>query len=676
MLRSFFLEKNYQSLIINFVVRVIIMQDLLAQIKNLNSYEEKNLFLEKNSKIAEFQKKKHFPDDYHSKLSQQQKFILNSLILLNQHHLIEIPETTTDTFAKLSSFLNRLLTIDIFYQQIGGILGYHQTAIDLINQKEINNAAIENPNFFDIRPKDDKVKKIIKEGLYNLPKIAFIFPLGGAGDRLNLHDEQTKKPLPAAKLNFLGKTLLEIMIDDIEALEYLYFKTYHKKILLPICIMTSDEKNNHEYIKELLEINNYYNRDKNNFFLFKQLSVPMISKEGNWISQSPLNVTLKPAGHGVLWKLMKEKKAFTWLKEKKVANAVVRQINNPIAGCDHNLLSLIGYGCKYKKAFGVASCPRKVNSQEGMNVLKIMKSKDNYEYTISNIEYTDFLKWNIEDKPISQNSDYSKYPANTNILFVNLEEIEKATVKHPFFGMMINMKNKIQNTTAGRLELMMQNISDILTADNISNLKTFLTYNERKKTISCTKKAYVANSKIFETPVGCYYDILKNNHFLFEKYLSFKIPGFFSEKKFIENGPNFIILFHPILGPLYETIAEKIQKGKMSSYSEMQLNIANLKINNLNLDGSMHINTKDNTSFCSLKNVTIRNQGIDKNDLNHYWQNKIQRKEIFSLNLLKNSSFIAENVTITGNFIMQVPANTKIIAFMHKGQIIFHKEKN
>ena len=72
----------------------------------------------------------------------------------------------------------------------------------------------------------------------------------------------------------------------------------------------------------------------------------------------------------------------------------------------------------------------------------------------------------------------------------------------------------------------------------------------------------------------------------------------------------------------------------------MQMEIAEVLIDNLSLKGSLIIETpliknskKDiyNTSSCVLTNVKIKNSGIDANYKNIYWQNKIKRNQFFKI---------------------------------------------
>ena len=148
-----------------------------------------------------------------------------------------------------------------------------------------------------------------------------------------------------------------------------------------------------------------------------------------------------------------------------------------------------------------------------------------YKYTLTNIEYCDFKKFGIIDQPEKPGSPYSKFPSNTNILFVDLEAVLDAISRCPIPGILVNLKKLTYRTDTGqkkeeevaRLESTMQNIADFFeetfesTLKDRHQLKTFLTYNHRRKTISAAKREFTLGSSLLETPEGCFLDILKNN---------------------------------------------------------------------------------------------------------------------------------------------------------------------
>jgi len=49
---------------------------------------------------------------------------------------------------------------------------------------------------------------------------------------------------------------------------------------------------------------------------------------------------------------------------------------------------------------------------------------------------------------------------------------------------------------------------------------------------------------------------------------------------------------------------------------------------------------------------------------NVYWKNRIERKECLKIQLNKNSEFYAKDVVFEGDFSIEVPRNTKMVAYM------------
>lgn len=100
-----------------------------------------------------------------------------------------------------------------------------------------------------------------------------------------------------------------------------------------------------------------------------------------------------------------------------------------MAATDCTLLALAGTGHASQRSFGFASCNRAVGASEGMNVLQRRKRASTlgenegaeaaveYEYGVTNVEYTEFTRLGIEDKAVEGGTE-SAFPANTNILYV------------------------------------------------------------------------------------------------------------------------------------------------------------------------------------------------------------------------------------------------------------------
>jgi UDP-N-acetylglucosamine pyrophosphorylase len=669
---------------------------ILKKIINLSSLSEKSSYLKKNEKVIKYLKSNSLLNKSLLKLLETETFFIYFLILINQENIFSSFEKDKKRyFLQIKTLVQELSKVDKFYSSIGGIAGYYLEFITLLKEKKINkNIKFYHPNYLNIATRNKEVNSFIDIGIKNLDKVAFVSPMGGSADRFNLINKKTKEPMPLASLNFLNSTLLKLLIDDLIALEYLYFLKTNKKIIIPMIIMTSDAKNNHKNILDIFKKNRYFHRKKENFYFIKQPMAPVISENKDFLLDANNNLILKPSGHGVIWKLMKDNKVLDNLLGKNISSLLIRQINNPIAYIDYNPLALLGYGKKNKKAFGFLSCPRVVNSKEGMNLLKEIKNK-NYSYNYTNIEYTDFKKYNLKDEKITPSSDYSKYPSNTNILFADIKQIIKALKKNEFFNLIINLKTKVrqnnQEIRCARLESTMQNISDYivdiskvkLKKQSQKNLKTFVLYNKREKTISAIKKKYQSKHDAIESDKKCFYDILNNYFDLLKNHCKVNMPSIDSFDNLLKNKLNFTCYINPILGPMYEIISKKIINCSFKKYFDLYLNISNLHLENIDLSGSLIIDIKNPTfdsqvyknTKCYLKNIKINNLGIDKTKENNFSQNIIKRKESFKIILNENSFFYAKDLVINNNFIIEVPKNYKAIAFMENNKIKYTLKK-
>lgn len=633
-------------------------------------------------------------------LCEEEEIVVKSIIAIGQaKKVFAHAHLTHGVESRFQELIRQLIPIERFYAELGGIIGYHWQVLKLMKGsiEKTCNAAYHRPQGIDISESNMEVAKATLCGIKHLPDIAEIYPVGGAADRLRLHDERTGLPLPAARLVFCGKTLLEWLISDLQAREYLYYKIFKEQTITPIAMMTSHEKDNHAQILAICEENHWFGRNKENFRFFCQPSVPAINKKGEWCLKGPLSPLFKPGGHGVIWKLARDEKVFEWLFALGRKKALVRQINNPIAGCDHGLLAFSGLGCREDKIFGFASCSRRVKASEGVNVLIEQKQDANKKLILTNIEYCDFKKFQIIDEPVEEGSIYSKFSSNTNILFADLKAILEAVVKSPLPGMLVNFKKsiyrlengRIVEEEMGRLESTMQNIADCFEADDENRLQTFLTYNERRKTISTIKRELVLGSSLLETPDGCFLDLLKNGRDLLVDQCDFDVPEVHEPATFFSKGPSFIFLYHPALGPLYEIIAQKIRGGKLARGSEMRLEIAELDMEDLSLEGSMFICAEtlmghheegvlkysELSGKCTLKGVKVINQGIDWEASNVFWSGEITRKECLTLIIKGNGEFHAENVIFKGDINIEVESGTKVTAMMKNGKLEMIIEK-
>ncbi|KMZ70912.1 UDP-glucose pyrophosphorylase, partial [Zostera marina] len=227
---------------------------------------------------------------------------------------------------------------------------------------------------------------------------------------------------------------------------------------------------------------------------------------------------------------------------------------------------------------GFAACERNSAATEGINVLiEKRNALGQWEYGIMCIEYTEFEMFGIKNASASINSLKTDFPANTNILYVDLASAEKIGSCKDITclpGIVLNLKKTLpfvdhfgipHSVSGGRLECTMQSI-----ADNFVNaypsrryksieekLDSFIVYNERKRVTSSAKRKRKHNDKYLnQTPDGSLLDIIRNATDILSD-CNINIPKIGDNSKYIHSRPPFLILLHPALGPMWEVTRQK-----------------------------------------------------------------------------------------------------------------------
>jgi hypothetical protein len=702
---------------------------LKKEIAAMNANPAKNL---DQGLIAEIQE-----DVQVDNLSFSMQLVLYSILALNQNHVLETGRREEEEFTKL---LHKLELVQQFYDSIGGIIGYQLKVLELImedslgdDEEEFGSSGpdgsssegdVKNqsekilfPSGHDISDKESKVtSRLVQDGLRAIPDLAEVYPVGGAGDRLGLIDETTGQPLPTALLPYCGRSLLENLVRDVQARENLYYRIYGEQHRTPIAIMTSDAKGNHGHITQICEESGWFGRRSDTFYLFKQPLVPVVNgTNGEWLVSGKFEVLMKPSGHGAIWKLMYDRDVLGWFGRHKRGSALVRQISNPMAATDTTMIALAGKGHGGRHTFGFASCERKVGASEGCNVTKAYYdgAEGVNKHAITCVEYTEFEKYGLEDSGMvnSEGEEVSRFPANTNILYFNVDQVQSKLDEGAKLGqlgtsiilpgMIFNRKKTIRYTNkltgeqeevkGGRLECSMQNLADVFRYEVDGHkmeeqnwLPTFLLYNKRQKVTSSAKKRYEPSSKagsISQTPEGSFYDLMQNARELLRN-CKLGVPPMPTVGKYLEQGPNFVFLFHPALGPLWSVISQKIRGGSLGVNSELVLEIAEVALEDVQVKGSLLVQAEnvmgeiakvpnsgekeilysDKCGKCRLENVTVENKGIDyKRTDNVFWKHDVKRLEQCEIVLRGNAEFVAKDVTLHGKQRFEVPDGHKMV---------------
>ena len=679
------------------------LEPLIQQLEKASSWDQKIQYLYADPVVRRYLSGPSLIKTVLATLSLRDAYLILSVSALGQAELLFNPKHLSDQeyAERITDLIDSLVVVEKFYGEIGGIIGYHLSMIKCLCRPQERSYGLDAmyhaPKMIDISERNHQVNEAIYSCIENLADLAELYPVGGAADRLRLYDPMTGQSLPAATLNYCGMTLLERLVRDVQVKEYLYFKFKNKQLTLPIAMMTSTEKNNHERIINLCRDKNFFQRDQQSFFFFCQPCVPTIDQNGHWGLRGALQPLLRPGGHGVIWKLARDSGCFDWLKKQGVQKILVRQINNPVASEDYGLYAFAGLGLKHNRSIGFCSCPRLVQSAEGTNILIEECKGGGFEQTLTNIEYCDFDKYGILDEPAEPGQSFSKYPSNTNLLFVDIEAIEQALITSPIPGMLVNLKKisyqdefgLYQEKLLARLESMMQNIADSFTeksscaytASAIS-LPSFITFNTRSKTISTTKKERVGPS-FLETPEGCFIDMMKNSRELLNQC------GFLIDPKQTASDIPFSFLYHPALGPFYSIIAQKLRVGRIIEGSELYLSIAELDAERIDIDGSLQIIAEQvmghanetgllrysaQAGKCTLKNVSVRNNGINYSKPALFWKGSVSRLESCYIEIRGDGEFVAEDLCFIGPYHIVVEAGTRVIARQVEDRICFDVE--
>eukprot|EP00741_Cyanophora_paradoxa_P017206 tig00000202_g16618.t1 len=736
--------------------REVSLRQLVALLLLAQSDAERVSILEAQPAVRGFlaRARRQAVRDFAQQLDVQHKLIFYSVIALGQganmlagsHRL-----RRGELMARLGDLVRALEPVQNFYADIGGVAGYHLKVLDLIaaheggvshggediaacpvqHGEEVAAAAallsasgagsgllgrtsstsaagveetvrFDAPPLVDLRSGAAAARLSPSWGIEHMSEICELYPLGGAGDRLGLVDPVTGASLPAACLPMQGRSMLEIMLRDLTGREYLYYKCFGEITPTPVAIMTSHEKDNHAHVTRMCEEADYFGRPRESFFFFTQPSVPAVTREGAWLFQRPVSLVTKPGGHGVVWRLAQQAGLFEWLAAQERTKALIRQINNPIAGVDALLLSLAGVGCRLNKSFGFAATERAKGASEGVNVLVERRVVDEegserHEYAVTCVEYTDFAKFGMAD-----DAESLELPSNANLLFADLGVVEQLLRRpgagHP--GLTVNLSKPLKYTdeagraaeaAACRLESTMQSIADYIVeesegplpagAERDERVPTFVLFDERRRVTSSAKKRFAPEKgAVMQTPERSFYDSLRNARELLADRCGVDMPEVPPFDEYVAGGlrPPFLVWYHPALGPTYEVIGQKVRGGRLAPGAELRLEVAELEARGLDLEGSLLVEAENvvgaperpggpvrmddaRAGRCTLRNVRVRNAGVRYDAPEScFWQARVTRGERALVRIRGNGEFHAEDVTLSGDVVYQVPDGCRV----------------
>ncbi len=239
--------------------------------------------LRNQPRVSSFLKTEHGKILTMTNLQPHHRAMLLLLVAINQPHVLRAADTMHDQ-EQLQILAEALVRVERFYNSIGGLAGYQAKCLQLIADHDdpamATHAALMSAESTDVALEDLLVpagvslhggtgcaiaRSAAAKGLHALPAMAEVYPLGGAGDRLGLRCETTGECLPTAMLLYCGRSLLEGLLRDLQAREWLYYKLTGRQVVTPVAIMTSDAKGNHERVVALLEEHDWFGRGRDSF---------------------------------------------------------------------------------------------------------------------------------------------------------------------------------------------------------------------------------------------------------------------------------------------------------------------------------------------------------------------------------------------------------------------------
>lgn len=175
------------------------LESLLRRLEKNETIDSKISILEKLFVVENFLKEcpKSVLEfiEIHSSLV---RYVLYSVVAIGQGTVI-FQKTRNYSSAFLAELVEQLVEVEHFYAHAGGIIGYHKKILELITESRKEKCLKEDtvtylhPAGPFIQEEDKEIRSVIREAIEQLFCLGEIYPLGGAGDRLNLIDAENKR---------------------------------------------------------------------------------------------------------------------------------------------------------------------------------------------------------------------------------------------------------------------------------------------------------------------------------------------------------------------------------------------------------------------------------------------------------------------------------------------------
>jgi hypothetical protein len=239
---------------------------------------------------------------------------------------------------------------------------------------------------------------------------------------------------------------------------------------------------------------------------------------------------------------------------------------------------------------------------------------------------------------------------------------------------------------AGRLESTMQNVVDHFPPASLAARPTFAVTGPRRMVTSSAKKARASGGGLAQTPDGSFLDLVRNGAAVLRGAGVAGVPAdaAFDEEDAVEGRLPLVFLFHPALGPLWDVVRQKVAGGRVARGSELVLDLAEARLRDVALDGSLRILAdaplghavrsppaaglgasrlvfSDAGGRARLERVAVTNAGVDwAAPSNVPWRGRLARAGGVVVRLAGRSEFDAADVAIDGPAAFDVPDGCRL----------------
>ena len=168
--------------------QIALIEPLCQALRRTQDLSKKLAIVAANKVAHKFLESSHSLQTLLRKCDEASQFVIHAVLAIGQGPVIfQDIDGLDDLEKQLQAFLATLLKLEKFYQNLGGIVGYHLTMLKLMADKQgkssvsCESIAYDEPEGLDCFRETTDVRKAVRWGIEHMPELAEIYPIGGAG---------------------------------------------------------------------------------------------------------------------------------------------------------------------------------------------------------------------------------------------------------------------------------------------------------------------------------------------------------------------------------------------------------------------------------------------------------------------------------------------------------------